>query len=579
MPLPALEAAQAFLDQGDVAKALGAFAEAAAARPDSAAVLGGWGTALAASGHFREAVPLLRQAARQEPRAAEWLNILGVALCHAGDLEAAEAAFQQASLGGVGAVAGLLNRVDLYRFQGRYSEALDCLRQALDLAPGDAEVLVSFGLLSVDLDEPEGVRAALAQLRSAPLLGAALPSPDGTAVTLLRRVWAEALGRLPIRARAQRLATELRRQATTPRIWGADEIALFCRQHLGKWSPRTLARGIGGSEEAVIHLSRELARLGWRVTVYGNPVDEAGEYDGVTYQSCYFLNPADCFNIFISWRGVGIFSSQFAAKGAYLWLHDVPRADRFTSARLSHITKLFVLSGFHRGLLPAVPDEMFLVTGNGIDVAEAEALEREGLPRDPHRCIYASAYDRGLETLLTIWSEVRQAVPQAELHIFYGWQTFDSLAEATPENRRWKARMERLMEQPGVLHHGRVGQSEVLRETFRSGIWAYPAHFPEISCITAMKCQAAGAVPVTSDYAALHETVQFGIKVAGTGNEVFPPDKQDEYKQALIRALLDVGWQERVRQEMMPWARQKFAWQNVAWQWDKEFRRAITEAA
>jgi len=41
--------------------------------------------------------------------------------------------------------------------------------------------------------------------------------------------------------------------------------------------------------------------------------------------------------------------------------------------------------------------------------------------RHKHWVIYTSSYDRGLEHLLKMWPDVKKAVPDAELHIFYGW--------------------------------------------------------------------------------------------------------------------------------------------------------------
>jgi tetratricopeptide (TPR) repeat protein len=591
MPHPELETAQTLLDHGDLENAQAAFAQAAARFPREASAYGGRGAVLLALERFEAAVSALRQAAQLEPQSAEWQNLLGVALCQVGDLAAAEVAFRQALKAAPRGVAALLNLIDLYRAQGRYPEAMDSLRLALGLAPENGEVLVNFGLLSQDLEEPQGVQAALEQLRSVSLIrtrvtellqpflspASAVSLSDTIAPTALCQIWAMQIQGLPAKEQRQRLATEVRRQAKPSRVWGADEIAVFCRQHMEKWSPRSLTQGIGGSEEAVIYLSRELAGLGWKVTVYGNPVEEAGEYDGVTYRSYYNFNPADQFNILVGWHGVGFFDSAFMARGTYLWLHGVPRAEGFNVKRLSHITKIFVLSQFHRQQLPALPDEKFMITANGIDVGQIETLESQALPRLPQRCIYASSYDRGLETLLTIWPEVRQAVPQAELHIFYGWETFQAVNQGHPDSQAWKAHMERLMDQPGVHHHGRVGQQEVVAETFRSGIWAYPMQAHEISCITAMKCQAAGAVPVTSSYAALRETVQYGVRLEGVDDRPYSPAKRQEYTQALIGALQDPAWQEQTRREMMPWARQKFSWQNVACQWDEEFRRVIRQ--
>jgi hypothetical protein len=37
------------------------------------------------------------------------------------------------------------------------------------------------------------------------------------------------------------------------------------------WGPASIQKGVGGSEEAAIHLSRELSKRGFCVIVYGNP--------------------------------------------------------------------------------------------------------------------------------------------------------------------------------------------------------------------------------------------------------------------------------------------------------------------
>jgi len=60
-----------------------------------------------------------------------------------------------------------------------------------------------------------------------------------------------------------------------------ERVWLFCRlrgQTPGSadmsWGPSSILRGVGGSEEAAVYLSRELTRLGYCVRVYGNPTPE-----------------------------------------------------------------------------------------------------------------------------------------------------------------------------------------------------------------------------------------------------------------------------------------------------------------
>ena len=191
------------------------------------------------------------------------------------------------------------------------------------------------------------------------------------------------------------------------------------------------------------------------------------------------------------------------------------------------------------------------------------------MTRNSHRVIYTSSYDRGLQHLLEMWPDVKKKVPEAELHIFYGWQLFDRFYKDNPSSMAWKKNMVQMMQYDGITDHGRVPQPELIKEIEKSGIWAYPTHFGEINCIGALKSQAYGAIPVVIDYAALETSVQFGIKVEG---DIYDQETKTSFKNALIWALQHPEWQEEVRKPMMKWASEKFGWANIASQWNSEFK-------
>jgi glycosyltransferase involved in cell wall biosynthesis len=125
------------------------------------------------------------------------------------------------------------------------------------------------------------------------------------------------------------------------------------------------------------------------------------------------------------------------------------------------------------------------------------------------------------------------------------------------------------MKADGVTHYGRVPQPEIEKWYKKCGLWTYPTHFGEINCISAMKAQCWGTVPIVVDYAALKTTVKWGKKVEG---DIYEPETQEKYKQVLIEALKNHDWQGEVRKEMMPKAKELFSWRLVAKQWDKELR-------
>lgn len=183
------------------------------------------------------------------------------------------------------------------------------------------------------------------------------------------------------------------------------------------------------------------------------------------------------------------------------------------------------------------------------------------------RVIYTSSYDRGLEHLLKMWPAVIKAVPDAELHIFYGWKLFEQFHKGNPGSMMWKANMDKLMTYKGIKHHGRVSQTDLVKELEKSGIWAYPTHFGEINCISALKAQYYGCEPVVVNYAALKETVQFGRKVEG---DIYDDETKESFKKELIDALNNPMSDDK-RKEMRKWASQ-FKWDKVALTWDKLFK-------
>lgn len=189
--------------------------------------------------------------------------------------------------------------------------------------------------------------------------------------------------------------------------------------------------------------------------------------------------------------------------------------------------------------------------------------------RDTKTVVYGSSYDRGLEHLLKMWSDVIKEVPDARLNIFYGWNLYDVASRGNPQMKDWKEKMIELMKQPGVTDLGRISHEAVKVEFEKAGIWAYPTQFGEISCITAMKAQTYGAIPVVVSYAALQETVQYGVKVDG---DIYDQETKDEFKKQLISLLQSPERQEEIREPMVKWAEDKFPWSKVAKQWSEEFK-------
>jgi glycosyltransferase involved in cell wall biosynthesis len=360
--------------------------------------------------------------------------------------------------------------------------------------------------------------------------------------------------------------------------WKKNSIVFYSNLpfHVEDWTPSSVQQGIGGSEEAVIYLSQELVSLGYEVTVFNRCGDMEGEYDGVIYKSIEKFNKQDNFNVLIFhryWLHPMIMEVQ--ARKIAVWLHDHPAILPPIEASkqqefLASFDKLFVLSNYHKLMLPEwIPEEKIFLTKNGINLADFEISH---ISRNPKRLIYISDYMRGIEHLLTKWQYVLKEVPDAELHIFYGWQLIDALAKSSlvkkfPELKGKKEELLPLMQQKNVYEHGRVGHKQLIEELLKSGIYVYPCHTPEVFCISALKAQACACIPVVTDLAALNETIKFGIKIKGSA-------EHEETKNAFVAAVIDLlknpAKQEALRQESLK-LKDTFGWDKVAKQWHEEF--------
>ncbi len=184
-----------------------------------------------------------------------------------------------------------------------------------------------------------------------------------------------------------------------------------------------------------------------------------------------------------------------------------------------------------------------------------------------HRLFYGSSYDRGLEHLLYIWDDIKKQVPDATLHIAYGWDTFDRMTLDNPERKQWKNGMVMLMQQKDIFHYGRLSKEELKQLRQHCGIWAYPTHFYEIFCITAIEAQKDGLVPITTNIGSLPEVVHSGSVVT---SDILTKVGKEEYTRILVQYMKDRALWEFARKEAKEHQKQ-FSIDRVASEWKKMF--------
>jgi len=352
---------------------------------------------------------------------------------------------------------------------------------------------------------------------------------------------------------------QLRDKYLPPKKWGKKTIVYWAGKSFEEWTPKSIKIGLGGSETAIVQLSKEWVKLGYKVTVYGNCGANEGIYDGVEYLNYYRLNRKDTFDTLIIWRAPWEMDYKWKANKVYLDLHDVPNPMEFTQERLKNIDKIFVKSKFHRNLIPHVPDKKIKIVTNGVD---ENMFKWNKIKRDKYKFIYSSSYDRGLEWILKYgWKIIKKALPKATLDIYYGWNLFDAVHRNNPERIAWKREMIKLMKQDGIKEYGRVGQGKLIKAKYKANVHYYPTDFEEIDCISVRESALAGCVPMMSNFGALKEK-PYGIKISG---DIRSEEFHKKFANEAVK-LIKTGEIDKYREEGIKLA-SKETWKEIAKQW------------
>jgi hypothetical protein len=364
-------------------------------------------------------------------------------------------------------------------------------------------------------------------------------------------------------AQTRRLKKSNKKTLKAPRLtkgikWPSGSIVYICGVTREPFGPSDVA--LGGSEQAVVKLSECWAAAGRLVVVYGT-VNECVK-NGVEYRSIYKLNLADTFDTAIFWRSNGVrLLPLIQARLRLVDLHDAwdPKNYVAVSQLLDLTDKFMVKSEYHRSLYDYIPDSKVKIVMNGVQVDLFESVIRK-IPeseRVPHRCIYASTYERGLEPLLEYtWPKIKAAIPDATFDIYYG---LNRLA-TTPLGIKLK----KLFKQPGVKEHGRVSLKKIAEEKSKSAIHLYVSNSPtEIDCISVRESLLCGSIPVLGNDYVFKE--RDGIHVTGSTKN---PSTYTKAATTVIRLLSNPADLEAKRLELRK-SKTILAWETVAEEWLK----------
>ena len=324
-------------------------------------------------------------------------------------------------------------------------------------------------------------------------------------------------------------------------------------------------RGVGGSETSIIYMAKEMARRGYKTAVYCNCQNE-GIYDSVIYKHFEKIRELNHARIFISVRDTKILTERPPADKVILWTHDMADSPAWSmiyeAYRAKGFDKIFVLSQFHKRVamyrFPGIPEFKYYVTSDGINLDHF--INSENIEKNKNILLYSSTPFRGLDTLLTIFPKIKEKVPNAELHIYSGMQTY--LVNDNP----YKDLYDKLLKIDGVKRFEPIKQEELARKHKESYIHVYPSTFPETCCMTVMEAISAGTPIVASHYAALIETVKdCGILIDG---DPHTEEYQNKFVDAVVKLMTDENEWNKYHQKCIE-KRESLSWTKVADDWVK----------
>tara|TARA_B100001093_G_C26858367_1_gene1028569 strand:+ start:2171 stop:3196 length:1026 start_codon:yes stop_codon:yes gene_type:complete len=274
-------------------------------------------------------------------------------------------------------------------------------------------------------------------------------------------------------------------------------------------------KGLGGTEQCCIYLSKYFKNFGWNVIVGGMVKEDT--IDGIQWLTNDTIHKI-MFNKFDVIIGVSYihFLKEFKDYNCkkIFWVHNLSYFPWWKGKELPNhkrllnspdLNKIVCLTNWHKNQWASKYNlslDKIEVIGNGVEVKNFNKKIKKQLGK----IIWSSAPERGLIELLNNWKNIKNVIPYAELHVFtpsYSIEDFNKIKYNLKD----------------VYFRGNVPPSKLHEEMLSSEYWIYLTEYEETYCITAIEMQLAKVFPITTNVAALKETVFNGLVVENTSDK------------------------------------------------------------
>jgi len=376
-------------------------------------------------------------------------------------------------------------------------------------------------------------------------------------------------------------------------------------------------KGIGGSESSIISVARELAKIGFDVTIFNDCATNEtspGVYDGVTYRPMVDLGVRDYgFDIVISQRTVIPFTPielydqvrqppprdfdpkiflqiQKPSQLKILWMQDTfIWGDHLLEHLIvtEKIDEIFLISDWHisyvantfahgpRRNFEVLKDKIFHTRNainRWIDWVDVKA-------KDPNLFVYNASVTKGMEPLVRkIWPKIKARLPNAKLKIIGGYYQFRNESELGEAAQKVISLQKLTANDSSVEFTGIIPQPKIAEIMSRATAFLYPGAFPETSGISSIESINYNTPVIGTRFGAMEESATeaagYYIEYAIEPNGLYPWINLDDQVNRYVDLVLGVvnnPYLHQQKQYACNAAKDVSTWDTVAMQWKQHF--------
>ena len=336
-----------------------------------------------------------------------------------------------------------------------------------------------------------------------------------------------------------------------------------------QWSgSNILTTGVGGSETYIIEMAYHIQKQGiFSVYVFCN-CEQDEIFEDVNY---FHLNkyPEFIYNNYVTNVIVSRYSEYLPltfngfSENVYLVVHDLTPSGNVIPID-KKLKNIFCLTEWHCEYMSQIfPQLKHLLVPFYYGINPKFMIKnKDVINKVPYSFIYSSFPNRGLLILLQMWPSIHEIQPLASLHIYSdinGTWVNNVAKEQIDKIKILLEEYSKYSNSLNIFYHGWV-QKSVLSEAWKkSDIWFYPCIFMETFCLTALEAAASKTLCITSDLAALQNTVaDRGIIIQGN------PMTSEWQEQALEQIKLILNGDEKRK---FKYIQKNFEWSmNITWE-------------